>query len=159
MLLSLPTQSSLLSKIEPLPEPNPEDPSAADAVAQLMTHHRGICQIPVIIANSAPGTIMVDLHTPLMWNRPSHQSHICVCNKYNKPRVGTLMHVTYSVSTSYTYMHGESARVRVSIDYPPSKRVDNVQSTLPLPLPCCFLPNAHLTTVRWNSGYLLYNVA
>ena len=50
--------------------------SHSSAIAQLTTDYWGILQAPAIIAHSTPGPIMVDLHTPLMWTRPSHQAHI-----------------------------------------------------------------------------------
>ena len=59
-------------------EPSRCKSSCCIEVTQLMTDHCGILQVPAIIAHSPPGAIVVDLHTPLMWTRPSHQSNTWV---------------------------------------------------------------------------------
>ena len=49
--------------------------SHSSAIAQLTTDDCGILQVPAETTHSPPGSIVQHFHTPLMWTRPSHQSH------------------------------------------------------------------------------------
>ena len=49
------------------------------AVTKLTAHHIGIVNSPTVLTHSAPFSIVVDLHTPLIVSGTSHQSDVTLC--------------------------------------------------------------------------------
>ena len=54
-------------------EVSPSKCAHSSQVAQLLAHHSGIIDVPVVIAHSAPFAIEVDFHTSFTHRRAPHQ--------------------------------------------------------------------------------------
>ena len=57
-------------------EVSPSKCAYSPQVAQLLAHHSGIIDVPVVIAHSAPFAIEVDFHTSFAHRRAPHKSNI-----------------------------------------------------------------------------------
>ena len=66
-------------------EVSPSKCAHSSQVAQLLAHHSGISDVPVVIAHSAPFATVVDFHTSFFHRCAPHQSKITfnICCIYN----------------------------------------------------------------------------
>ena len=69
------------------------------AAADLLAHHPGVAQAPVVVAHRAPAAPVVDLHTALARVQPTHQTERAVsCGHTQNDQVQNMNSDSYLMS-------------------------------------------------------------
>ena len=74
--------------------------TCGSAVPELTACHVGISQVPAIMTHSAPFSVMVDLHTPLIVSGTSNQSEVTLCGRRETTAVYKIEQLTWHENIS-----------------------------------------------------------